>query len=484
MKTQHTRLKTKHSTTNLSQLGLLALACITTHQAYAETLSNTMKSATNAVYNELKDKGCNDFEIQATSTCNSAIFGTWVNVRALVHTANQLAGSANGQNGGPTNFSLGIKPDDLVAALRWNAGEEYSAQHNALENFSHIESATLRSRVNSLYQGNKGFSLNGNAPVSGMNAGDSTWSALGGFLNLGHQSGNLNPSDNEDAFDFSGTDISGGLDYRLNNHWTLGGMLIYNNQDIDFDATKSAADATVAMTGISLTSFLLYQTEHWYATASLGYQSSEFDTNRSVRYTSSNPLVPTADTVAISNNNAHSLNTSISAGYSVDLTPQWTLEPSLTLNHQQVTIEQFKERDTNNSSFNLLVYEQQFNSLEAVAALKLQYVFSNDYGVFTPFIELQNVSQNKAKARRIDAVYANIANTVSTAAHMQLFTDNLESNYSVFGLGVATVLRGASQKTLGAEASGGIQAFIHYHHYLDAGNYHQQVISGGLRYEF
>jgi len=444
---------------------------------------------TSLVYDDLKALGCNDSDRAATETCSGDIYTTWNNVRALVHTANALSGTGQGS----TEFSLGTDANGLIDALRWNAGEEFSSQETMSSRFTSSQVSNITSRIAALRNGASGLSMNGlpSSPQvtttrteTGMNAGDQLWSPWGGFINGTYSYGNLDPSAREDAFDFDSQDITAGIDYRLNNQWVIGGMLAYVSENIDFDSSKSVVDGTVEMTGLGFTAFALYQTETWYYNVSGGYQTSEFDTNRSIRYTSLNLDIPSPDTVAISNNKGHTISASLAGGYTFQITERFTIDPSLSSNYQQVTIDGFTERDLNNDGFNLQVMEQNFKSLETVAAVKFQYVYNNSMGVFTPFVDLQLFVQHYPDARTIKAVYANLADTLSEEAQMSLLTDKQESTYSSFGIGVASVLRGSSTKTLDGAASGGIQAFIAYRELASAGNFHQHTITGGLRYEF
>ncbi len=467
-----------------------AIACCEVGtQLEAEDVAD-IAAYTTSVYNDLKALGCNDSDRAASGACTGDIYATWSNVRALVHTANELSGTGQG----PTEFSLGTDADGLIAALRWNAGEEFSSQEDLSATASNKQQSNLSSRITALRSGSLGFSVNGYPSnttsfagthhQTGLNAGDEVFSRLGGFINASYSYGNLDPSTRENAFDIDGQEINAGLDYRLDNNWIVGGMAAYVSENIDFDSSQSIVDGTVDMTAIAITPFLLYQSETWYYSLSVGYQTSEFDTNRSVRYTSLNVDIPSPDTVAISNNTGSTLSASFSGARTFQVTDRFSIDPSVTINYQELTIDGFTERDISNDGFNLKVLEQNFESLETTLALKMQYVFSNTFGVFTPFADIQAITQHYADARRINAVYANIADTVNEEVQMSLLTDKLDSEFGSVGLGVAAVLRGASQQRLDSTASGGVQAYLGYRELIEAGNFHQSIISGGLRYEF
>lgn len=472
-----------------------ALACCFLGDTSGDKQIDEIARAITSTYDQLKAGGCPDFDPtsgQPIPGCSGDVLTTWKLVRALVHTSNQIE---NGQ--GPTTFSLGIRGKEFADALRWNAGEEFSSQETISTGFSNNQLSNLTSRISALRRGNSGFSFNGmnstqqqtatltnNHSFSGLNSGDEAWAKLGGFLNASYSSGNLDPSVRADAFDFDGTDVNGGLDYRINDQWTIGALLAYATQDADFDSSKSTVDGTVEMAAISVSPFVLYQGEKWFYSASVGYQTSQFDTNRRITFQSNNPAIPSPDTVAISSNDAQTLSTNISGGYSFAITDKLTLEPSLSLNHQSLTIDEFTEKDKNNSGFNLLVREQDFSSVETVLGVKTQYVFSNNLGVFMPFVDLQAIAQHENKARRINAVYANIASSVSEDAEFKLLTDDPDSSYGTYAVGVASVLRGARQGAYGSAAGGGIQAFVNYRAYFAKELYSQSTFTAGVRYEF
>ncbi|BFM12185.1 hypothetical protein R50072_23380 [Simiduia litorea] len=442
-------------------------------------------------YDELKQQGCNDQDREPTESCTASTFLVWQNVRELVHTANELIDS------GPTQFSLDLDLEGLGFSLRWTAGEEFSSQESMTNSFAGGQLSNLSSRITALRSGASGFSIanwtnpqqNNIAMSSGLNAGDDinasdAWSRWGGFLNGSYTYGNQDPTQREDAFDFDGSDINGGVDYRINDNWVVGGLIGYQTQEINFDSSLSIVDGGVNMDGWSILPFVLYQDEHWFTNLSAGYQKSDFDTERSIRYPSLNPNVGSVNTVAISSNSASTWLANWAGGYSFSITDAFTIEPSVGVNYQHVSISDYTEKDLQNDGFNFLVLEQTIKSLETVFSLKAQYVFSTSYGVFLPYVNLQSFSQQETDDRYIDAIYANASSVITDNARFSLPTNTPDSDYKIYGIGLAAVLRGASQKTLDAPASGGIQAFLNYREIIDVGDYSQKIIAGGIRYEF
>jgi uncharacterized protein with beta-barrel porin domain len=375
-----------------------------------------------------------------------------------------------------------------VQALRWNAGEEFAGQQEMIAGFSNGQQASLQSRITALRSGATGFSITGTGntglPITGLNAGDEGWSQWGGFLNATYSYGNAEGTAREDAYDFDAVELNGGVDYRLSDRWTVGGLAAYTQQVADFDSSASVVDGEVAMRGFAVSGFALYQREAWYADMAAGVQKSVLSTDRSIRYTSLNVNVPSPNTVATSDADALNWHASANLGFAKQLTDTVTLEPYVSVNYQHVTIGEFTERDVNNSGFDLTVAEQDYDSLETVVALKLSHVFSSDYGVFIPFADVQWFAQHRNDPRTVSATYANLSGVLSADAYMQLQTDRSDGEYKVVHLGFASVLRGASQKTLDAPATGGIQAFVKLSRWVGIGNFNQRSIAAGVRYEF
>jgi outer membrane autotransporter protein len=303
-------------------------------------------------------------------------------------------------------------------------------------------------------------------------------------MNASYTYGDQAPSQRENAFDFDGTEISAGLDYRVDDHWVIGAIFGYQKQEIDFDSSQSIVDGGVIMDAFSIMPFGLYQSDDWYYSLSVGYQQGQFETERSIRYPSINPNVGNTDTVAISDNDSDTLSANLAAGYTFRLADNFIIEPSLTLNYQDVSIDQYQEEDIKNEGFDFIVDAQKIKSLETVLGLKTQYIVSSDYGIFMPYVDLQFYTQHEDDERFIGAVYANAAEQITDDARFLLPTNSTDPNYQIYGVGVAAVLRGAQQSTFGSSASGGIQIFVNYRELKGIDDYNQKILSGGLRYEF
>ena len=230
--------------------------------------------------------------------------------------------------------------------------------------------------------------------------------------------------------------------------------------------------------------FFLWQKDQWFANGSLGLQASEFETRRSISYPSLNPDIASVDTDAISENDAFSYTANLTGGYSWFLWDAVTLEPSAGVNYQQLNIDTYRERDINNDGFDFVVNEQDIPSLETFVGLKLQYLINTRFGVYMPFVSGQFYAQHESDPRFIEASYASVTEPLDANANFVLPTNGTDKDYKIYAAGIAAVIRGSRQRTLGQAASGGVQVFVQYRQYADIGGYEQKIISGGIRYEF
>jgi len=448
-----------------------------------------------AAYDRLQESGCTDTQRSATEECTAETFKTWATVRELVHTANELNGS------GPTLFSLGLDLEGLGFSLRWTAGEEFAAQGDMSDSFVSGQMAGLATRITALRGGGSQFSMNVNGSssavvartggIKGGGAGDTipAWSPWGFFLNADYSYGDRAATQREDAFDFDGASLNGGIDYRYNNNWVAGIMLGYQTETLDFDSTQSIVDGTVDMSGVSLQPFALYQSDQFYFSLALGYQHMSFDTERSIRYPSLNPGVDSTDTTAVSNTNANAISGNLDLGYTLFPRSRFSLEPYIGFSYTNTSIDGYSETDLRDDGFAFLVAAQKFDSLESAIGVKLNYIFTPSIGVILPYFSAELRNQLDAQSREIKAVYLNSADllnqdNIDSDATFALPTDTPDSAYGVISLGVSSVLRGARQTAMNSSAAGGIQVFVQFRTLLGLEHYKQSQLAAGLRYEF
>ncbi len=429
--------------------------------------------------------GINDYHhTNQPGQCTGQTFALFDNLRKLVHSANALVGS------GSTEFSLDINIVRLGNALRWNAAEEYAAQGSLSNEFAKGQLDGLASRLGALRLGASGFSLGlvpagstnalALAHTSGGGASADEFSRWGGFLNYAYTSGKRAPTSFENAFDFRGHEITLGTDYRLLDNLVVGGVFGLVDQSIEFDSRRSVVGGGVESSGFSLMPFAMYYFDNFYISGSLGYQRLSFDSSRTIRYASLNPDVSGVDTAATSKTSGRILSQFAEAGYTFSH-GALTLEPYFNLNMAQIRIDGFVEEDINNDAYDMIIDDQKYNSLEGTLGVTVQYTFSPPFGVLIPYASVEQVTQARTKSRTLGARYASAATSESL---FDITTDELDGSYNVVTLGLASVIRGARQRTLGSAVSGGVQGFVHYQRVENLKHHDIDMISLGLRYEF
>ncbi len=444
-----------------------------------------------------------DPQLLGGTGCTQDVFFVYLNARELVHTANELLGQ------GPTVASLGLDQEGLGLALRWTAAEELAAQSSMSTEFSNSQLATLASRLTALRFGATGFSsasvaryervrrtspllAQAGEPEAAAPAGEE-YSPWGGFLNYGFGYGNKAPTPLEDAFDFDGSEVTLGVDYRLPNDMVVGGILGFTEQDIDFDETASAVsvvDGGMDSSGDSFMVFALSQRERLTLSGSLGVQSLDYDVERNIKYPSFNPDTGSVNSVALSSPATDATTATFGFGYAFGWN-RLSLEPFLNLEYLDITIDAFTEQrsinllsDTSESRrFDLAVSEQNLESLKASAGVRLQYVLTPRLGVIIPHGSLAAYSEQEDGRRIITTGYAALSDVLGSRT-FALPTDPPDESYYSISVGVSMIFRGGRQLEAGGAIRGGLTGFVQLARIGSRAFYDDQSLTAGLRYEF
>ncbi|MBC7984619.1 MAG: hypothetical protein H7Y02_12275, partial [Candidatus Obscuribacterales bacterium] len=166
-----------------------------------------------------------------TATCGTPTpcTGELAALQQLINNLQSNATSVLLSNGGPAAEADARR---VSAALRGVAPEELASQRAASNEFASGQLNHLDQRLSALRRGAEGFAVNGQqvnrerrdslaargrgviGAASADAAGD--FSRWGGFLNVAHTWGDRDPTSLENAFDFNGTELAAGVDYRFN----------------------------------------------------------------------------------------------------------------------------------------------------------------------------------------------------------------------------------------------------------------------------
>jgi outer membrane autotransporter protein len=489
-------------------LGLVGLA-------YANDVENAAAIANQRVFDAL-DASCNPNGIFDTvpepaappvgTGCTEDRFFVYENARELVHTANEIRGS------GATIASLGQNLEGLGLALRWTAAEELAAQGSMATEFANGQLSNLAARMTALRFGVGGFGITnlyrvnphrdrllasteqvpeeGGAAETGARETFSRW---GGFLNGSFGYGDKEPTPLEDAFDFDGSEITLGVDYRMRSNVVLGGILGFSEQAIDFDEAASrvsVVDGNIDSEGTSVIAFALFQGERLTLSGSIGAQNLDYDVVRNIKYPSFNPNLESANSIANSHPEATVRTTTFNAGYAFG-GQRAALEPFFNLEQVDATVDAFaEERSINRLSdnseskrFDLAISQQNIDSLDATLGLRFQYVVTPRFGVIVPYLSLEAHRELEDDARTITAGYAAIEDILGRDEFV-VPTDAPDESYSVASFGASVVLRGGRQRQADGPIAGGLSAFLQFKFVNGLLYYNDTVATGGFRYEF
>jgi uncharacterized protein YhjY with autotransporter beta-barrel domain len=484
--------------------------------AYANEVERVAAVANQAAFDAL-DASCNPGGALDTvpeppapppgASCGADHFFVYLNARELVHTANEIRGS------GASVASLGQDLEGLGKALRWTAAEELAVQGSMGTQFANGQLSNLAARLSALRFGAGGFSItnlyllspfdeprfaqNQAGASSGADTaageGRESFSRWGGFLNGSFGYGTKQPTPLEDAFDFDGSELTLGVDYRFPSNLVLGGILGFSKQAVDFDEAASAisvVDGNVDSEGTSLILFAFLQSEHLSVSGSLGTQTLDYDIVRNIKYPSFNPDLGSTNSVANSHPSSDVTMATFSFGYAFGQR-KLTVEPIFNLEYIDISVASFaEERSINRLSdageskrFDLDISHQAIQSLDASVGARLQYVFTPGFGVIVPYLSLESHRELKDDARIIVAGYAAIQDIVGVSS-FAVPTDVPARDYAIASLGLSAVLRGGRQRELGGPIAGGLSAFVQLKSVRGRAYYDDRVVTGGFRYEF
>ncbi|MBC7982283.1 MAG: autotransporter outer membrane beta-barrel domain-containing protein, partial [Candidatus Obscuribacterales bacterium] len=282
-------------------------------------------------------------------------------------------------------------------------------------------------------------------------AGD--FSRWGGFLNVAHTWGDRDPTSLENAFDFNGTELAAGVDYRFNQHFVLGAMLGYTKQALDFDASQSATAGSIDADGLSAQVYASGEWDGPYLSASVGTQRLTQDTERVIRYQLSAP-VTTVDITAKGSTDSSALTGFVAAGWSFQQRA-WAYEPFLRYAYRNTDIDAFRESSINNltgaaAGLDLRYNERSIDSSTAAVGFKVQYAWTPSFGVLVPYAQAEyrrefadEALQSQASFSVLDGAAGNPA-----ASLINWSGDQPDTSYYLATLGASVVFKGGLQAFL------------------------------------
>jgi hypothetical protein len=433
--------------------------------------------------------------------CTGAVLGVFNNMQSLVQTAEEIL------NGADLPAGMNLDAQGLGFALRWTAPEELFAMGSMSTQFLGSQLSMVGNRMAANRAVSRSNPLGANlgtligtayASAAGGPAGttDGGWSRLNMFFDaaggFGSKADTTDTLGSEDAFDFDGFELTLGADYRFSDSLVAGGLFGFSHRKVDFDSSLSVVDGHIKSRGYSLIAFAQWDQQRYYASGSLGYQKSNFDSYRRIMFDSLDPGVDSIDTATAGSPDSNALLATLDFGVPL----QWKslgVDLYFKADYQHVKIGGFTETDAavsggSGSGFGFDVSGQTIKSMDTALGIKLQRVWQPAFGILVPYVRVEFHRQLETAAHGFSAVYADLPDSVGDAIEQSLDSalrsDAPDKAFYTMAVGTSAVLRGSSSISASGAASGGLQAYLQYATVRDKRNYRDNLISGGLRYEF
>ncbi len=339
--------------------------------------------------------------------------------------------------------------NDAVAALRH---EEIATQGNASIESSRKHTASISQRINTLRQ----------SKVGGSSGDDNNLleaSRWGFFTNIGHNKGDRIKTvgvtgvgalgdasqamvQGERAFDYDGSDLSIGLDYRFpGDKFIVGTALGYNK----IESTFTTQAGRTKLKGQHISAYTSYlPSEHMYIDGIISLGNNAINASRPVPvFDNVTGVVLATDGRAFADTDSQQIAMSIGIGYEYNRSA-WNITPYTRLDYTKTKIDNYTETVLDNNPTGrdsrgmiLSIKDQSATSLISTLGIRTSYPISSSGGVFIPQASLELNHQFKSDERFINATLPVASNLGSDNPNTQ--TSQLDRNYLTLGVGVSAI---------------------------------------------
>ncbi|MGA1372146.1 MAG: autotransporter domain-containing protein, partial [Pseudomonadales bacterium] len=306
--------------------------------------------------------------------------------------------------------------EDVQAALEALSPEEVANTLNTVLRFTTVQHGNLSQRINGLRYGVKPIDFSGvnlqfdqhfiagrdieralEGLIGGAASADEDFARWGFFGNAAMNRGDKDATSNDAGFDFDGTVLSFGADYRLKDNLFIGGALGYNDLTADFQAGGGLDFQSISA---SIFGTWLYE-EQGYVDALVTYGQSETETERLVRY---DDAIGSVDRMAKGDADGTQLLASIGGGWDF-ARGALIFGPHVGFNYVEATVDKFDE--TGAQGANLSIPEQETRSLTGNLGMHLSYTFTPSFGVLVPNARLDWVREFEDQAETVNVRFVN-----------------------------------------------------------------------------
>jgi len=265
-----------------------------------------------------------------------------------------------------------------------------------------------------------------------------------------------------------------GLDYRVNDHFSLGMAVNYATVDGDFDGRIQGQDSggfDNSSYGITVIGDIGFATNA-YLGWSLGYNNHEYETDR---YSTVTMGANEANGVLASETEADELNAGFELGLDMAM-KALTVGPRFAVRYKKTDIDGYTERvksnnpSGSNAPLALILDDQTETSLTSHLGVQFSKTINWDYGVLMPQLYLDYVHEFRDDQRSIS--FAFVGDDPGAGNTFVYNNDDPDRNYGNLRAGLVAVF------------AHGLQSFISYERLLAYSDHDNNRFSLGVRLEF
>lgn len=412
--------------------------------------------------------------------------------KAMAIYTDRACQSNQGQNRQLTNLcnQLGkATPDQVNSVMNQLTPRNAPDAANANQTMARGQGSNIQSRLAALRHGASGVSVSGltfrdgNQTLSaealakalrgakGGAAGDEPGVDLGGrlglFINGTIDRGDKKKTTQEEGFDYSLYNITGGVDYRFTDAFLAGLALGYTSSSSDLDNSGGDMDAT----GYSLAAYANYSiNENVFLDGVLMYGWGNFDMKRNIDY-----VITGQQFIANASPDSDQWGARVGGGYEFNFGQGTQATVGSHLNYLKANLNSYNENGAEDAilNLNLHVDETTLESFTFGLSGELSHAFSMSWGMLTPRLRAEWIHEFKDGAVPISGWY--LSDPLGGVSPSNIFSypsDTQDPNYFLLGVGASAVF------------SNGAQGFLFYQATVGKENYTDNLITGGIRFEF
>jgi outer membrane autotransporter protein len=304
--------------------------------------------------------------------------------------------------------------------------------------------------------------------AQGNGLGAPIWDRLGVFATAGGQFGDKSTTGEVVGYDFWGTGLTVGADYRLRDDLVLGAAVGYSYYDVEFDEdADNPSDQELDSNSVTLSLFGTHFFEQGLfldGIASFGWSS--YDTQRHVVVPSNNAAVDPVDAQANGDTDAVSFGVASNFGYDLAL-GGFTITPVVRAQYAYAEVADYTESGA--SPVNLEFGDQEADSFTTNLGAEVGYAFSTAYGVIRPSVRGEYIHEYLNDNNGVRLQYENDQTGLSA---FEVITEDPDRNYGLLGASVTGTL------------AAGWSAFADFETIVGLSNFDIYTFRAGFRKEF